>query len=280
MTSDEGRPAKVYVEPTNACNLACTTCVRHAWDEPEGFMEWATFEAVVDGVAGPGAEAGPGTVAFMGLGEPLMHPRFLDMVRPPRSAACAPRSPPTRCCWTTRRRPASSRPAWTSSWSASTAPPPRPSAACAPAPRSRAWSRTCGASQDHRGPNYASVGAHRCRVRGHALQHRRAARPAAPRRPARRDVHHRQQRAGVHARTCSTRRSTTARGRRRAARTPPPAPAGSCRRSTGTPSSAPHWARRSRARARSRSTAPTPRTRAAAARSSTRTPAPWPGTAA
>ena len=38
-------------------------------------MEWATFEAVADGLA-PG-----GTVAFMGLGEPLLHPRFLDMVR-------------------------------------------------------------------------------------------------------------------------------------------------------------------------------------------------------
>jgi len=81
---------KVYVEPTNACNLNCTTCVRHSWDEPEGFMEWATFEAVVDGLAdaasngGGGAAVGPhaaGTVAFMGLGEPLLHPRFLDMVR-------------------------------------------------------------------------------------------------------------------------------------------------------------------------------------------------------
>jgi pyruvate-formate lyase-activating enzyme len=84
---------KVYVEPTNACNLACRTCVRHAWDEPEGFMEWATFEAVVDGLAsasdaGGGEAAGPvaaapdapPTIAFMGLGEPLLHPRFLDMV--------------------------------------------------------------------------------------------------------------------------------------------------------------------------------------------------------
>ena len=75
MTEAGGRPLKVYVEPTNACNLACATCVRHAWDEPEGFMEWATFEAVVDGL-----ESG-GTVAFMGLGEPLLHPRFLEMVR-------------------------------------------------------------------------------------------------------------------------------------------------------------------------------------------------------
>ena len=75
MSPVAGRPSKAYVEPTNACNLACATCVRHAWDEPEGFMEWATFEAVADGLA-PG-----GTVAFMGLGEPLLHPGFLDMVR-------------------------------------------------------------------------------------------------------------------------------------------------------------------------------------------------------
>lgn len=93
----DDRLRKVYVEPTNACNLACATCVRHAWDEPEGFMAWETFVAVVDGLveatggAGvPGGDAGPGdgrggvaagTVAFMGLGEPLLHPRFLDMVR-------------------------------------------------------------------------------------------------------------------------------------------------------------------------------------------------------
>jgi MoaA/NifB/PqqE/SkfB family radical SAM enzyme len=75
MMPAEGRPRKVYVEPTNACNLACATCVRHSWDEPEGFMEWATFDALAHGL-----ETG-GTIAFMGLGEPLLHPRFLEMVR-------------------------------------------------------------------------------------------------------------------------------------------------------------------------------------------------------
>ncbi len=76
---------KVYVEPTNACNRSCTTCVRHAWDEPEGFMERATFAAVVEGLAAArsavrgeaagddGAVQPAGTVAFMGLGEPPVH---------------------------------------------------------------------------------------------------------------------------------------------------------------------------------------------------------------
>ena len=91
MPEPDDRVRKAYVEPTNACNLDCKTCVRHSWDEPEGFMEWATFESVVDGLAQ--ATAGePGTAAFMGLGEPLLHPRFLDMVRAvTSSAACAPR---------------------------------------------------------------------------------------------------------------------------------------------------------------------------------------------
>ena len=77
---------KVYVEPTTACNLACRTCVRHAWDEPEGFMTWPTYEAVVDGLAEAVGDGGGGdddapTIAFMGLGEPLLHERFIDMVR-------------------------------------------------------------------------------------------------------------------------------------------------------------------------------------------------------
>ena len=55
MATDDGRPAQANVEPTNACILACATCVRHAWDEPESFMEWATFEAVSGGLLGQAA---------------------------------------------------------------------------------------------------------------------------------------------------------------------------------------------------------------------------------
>jgi pyruvate-formate lyase-activating enzyme len=73
---------KVYVEPTNACNLACSICVRHAWEEPEGFMEWEVFEAIVEGMAETGLPEGDQkTIALMGLGEPLLHPGFLDMVQ-------------------------------------------------------------------------------------------------------------------------------------------------------------------------------------------------------
>jgi len=30
---------KIYLEPTNRCNLTCVTCMRHSWDEPLGDEE-------------------------------------------------------------------------------------------------------------------------------------------------------------------------------------------------------------------------------------------------
>jgi len=70
-------PAKVYVEPTNRCNLACCTCLRTLWDEPPGDMDAATFARVLDGLR---ACAPVPTVFFGGIGEPLAHPRIVEMV--------------------------------------------------------------------------------------------------------------------------------------------------------------------------------------------------------
>lgn len=48
------------------------------WDEPAGFMEWGIYQALIAELAGfPSAQ----TVAFAGIGEPLIYPRFVDMVR-------------------------------------------------------------------------------------------------------------------------------------------------------------------------------------------------------
>jgi len=69
---------KIYVEPTNRCNLQCVTCIRHVWDEPFGDMDWSVYRMLIDGLADfPEAK----TVAFAGLGEPLLHARFPEMVR-------------------------------------------------------------------------------------------------------------------------------------------------------------------------------------------------------
>jgi MoaA/NifB/PqqE/SkfB family radical SAM enzyme len=68
---------KVYIEPTNACNLDCRTCIRNVWDEPLGRMTGSTFERVVQGLH----EFSPvPAVFFGGYGEPLAHPNIVEMI--------------------------------------------------------------------------------------------------------------------------------------------------------------------------------------------------------
>jgi len=42
--------AKVYVEPTDLCNLECVTCARNVWEEPMGMMAAETFERLLAGI--------------------------------------------------------------------------------------------------------------------------------------------------------------------------------------------------------------------------------------
>ena len=70
--------AKIYIEPTNRCNLQCVTCIRNSWDEPLGDMAPATFSRIIEGLRG--FSPAPG-ILFGGLGEPLSHPDIVDMVR-------------------------------------------------------------------------------------------------------------------------------------------------------------------------------------------------------
>ena len=69
---------KIYVEPTNRCNLSCVTCIRHSWDESFEDMAWPVYQALIDGLAD---FSDVKTIAFAGFGEPLLHPRFPEMVR-------------------------------------------------------------------------------------------------------------------------------------------------------------------------------------------------------
>ncbi len=70
--------AKVYIEPTNRCNLQCVTCIRNSWEEPLGEMKPATFAQIVEGLR---LLDPPPDVLFGGLGEPLSHPDIVEMVR-------------------------------------------------------------------------------------------------------------------------------------------------------------------------------------------------------
>ncbi len=68
---------KIYIEPTNACNLSCRTCVRRCWDEQPGMMEQGTVDRIIGGL-----EKFPAVrqAVFGGFGEPLLHPEIDSMV--------------------------------------------------------------------------------------------------------------------------------------------------------------------------------------------------------
>lgn len=69
--------SRLYIEPTNACNLNCRTCVRHSWDEPTGMMDMEIFRNLIgDLSAVPSLQK----VSFWGIGEPLLHPDIVEMV--------------------------------------------------------------------------------------------------------------------------------------------------------------------------------------------------------
>jgi len=74
-------PSYVQLEPVGQCNLRCQMCpIQYRRDgPPEGppaFMDFALFARLVDELA-PAADH----LHLQGLGEPMMHPRFFEMVR-------------------------------------------------------------------------------------------------------------------------------------------------------------------------------------------------------
>jgi radical SAM protein with 4Fe4S-binding SPASM domain len=72
-------PPYLQVEPVGQCNLRCTMCpIQFRQDGPPygppAFMDFELFARLVDQF--PGLEE----LHLQGLGEPMMHPRFFDMV--------------------------------------------------------------------------------------------------------------------------------------------------------------------------------------------------------
>ncbi len=69
---------KLYVEPTNRCNISCATCVRNAWAEPMGEVPLELYERLALEFGGmPDLKC----VQFGGYGEPLLHPDIARMVK-------------------------------------------------------------------------------------------------------------------------------------------------------------------------------------------------------
>jgi len=77
--------AKIYVEPTNYCNLNCRTCIRNNWNVEMGKMSGQTFERILEDAQ---KIFPPPMVFFGGLGEPLFHRDTVDMVHQMKEIGC------------------------------------------------------------------------------------------------------------------------------------------------------------------------------------------------
>ncbi len=69
---------RVYVEATNKCNLNCSTCMRNVWDVKFGYMAEETFGRILASLQDLPNKP---ELFFGGYGEPLSHPRILDMIQ-------------------------------------------------------------------------------------------------------------------------------------------------------------------------------------------------------
>src|SRR5579884_4279385 len=72
-------PTYIQMEPVGQCNLRCQMCsIQFRQDGPPygppAFMEFSTFTRIIDQFEGLRE------LHLQGLGEPMMHPRFFDMV--------------------------------------------------------------------------------------------------------------------------------------------------------------------------------------------------------
>ena len=75
---------KLYIEASTLCNLDCKMCMRRTWkDEPMGHMDMDVYKKVIDEAAGMDSIH---TVFFGGIGEPMFHPQFVEMVRLAKAA--------------------------------------------------------------------------------------------------------------------------------------------------------------------------------------------------
>lgn len=69
-------PYRLWIEPTNQCNLKCVMCPNHALPRSSlGFMDFGLYRSLIDQVAGAVHD-----VNLHHRGEPTLHPKLVDMV--------------------------------------------------------------------------------------------------------------------------------------------------------------------------------------------------------
>ncbi len=77
--------AKIYIEPTNFCNIDCVTCMRNNWDTPIGKMTEETFSRILAAIETISPRP---LVFFGGIGEPLSHRQLPNMIARVKALGC------------------------------------------------------------------------------------------------------------------------------------------------------------------------------------------------
>ncbi len=70
-------PALVHIELTNVCNFSCEMCANSSMDRKKGFINFELFKLALYRCE----EAGVPIIRLITVGEPLLHPQFMDMWR-------------------------------------------------------------------------------------------------------------------------------------------------------------------------------------------------------
>lgn len=81
-------PTRIWLEPTNACNLRCIMCPNGTDYNAlkRGMMEWELFQDIISQIKGFAYD-----VNLFHRGESLLYPRFVDMVKASAEAGLRPR---------------------------------------------------------------------------------------------------------------------------------------------------------------------------------------------
>lgn len=69
-------PPSLQLEPTNHCNLDCICCSRKTMKREKGYMDFSLFQKIIDEAAVIGVRR----VHLYLHGEPMLHPRAVDMI--------------------------------------------------------------------------------------------------------------------------------------------------------------------------------------------------------
>lgn len=72
-----GYPLRIDIELTNHCNIRCSFCPREHLKKKKGFMNMELYMKIINNIREDGRKV---HIFLHGFGEPLLHPRLIDMI--------------------------------------------------------------------------------------------------------------------------------------------------------------------------------------------------------